>query len=185
MASAIRTLRRQVGRWTLMGTLLIQGGVAAAASGTALPEFTQTDPAAWFNSAPLTRESLKGKVVLVDVWTFECWNCYRSFPWLKALEQRLSGQPFQVVGIHSPEFDRERNPKQVRAKIAEFGLHHPVMMDNDFAYWNALGNRYWPAYYLVDKQGRVRERFVGETHEGDAQAKRIETAIETLLAEQP
>ncbi len=148
-----------------------------------LPEFTQSAPGAWINSPPLTRADLRGKVVLVDVWTFECWNCYRSFPWLTALEERFAAAPFTVVGIHSPEFERERDVAAVRAKAREFGLHHPIMIDNDFAYWRALGNRYWPAFYLVDKRGRVRDVFIGETHAGDAQARRIATAISRLLAE--
>ncbi len=148
-----------------------------------LPEFTNDRPGEWFNSAPLEVADLRGKVVLVDVWTYDCWNCYRSFPWLTALEKRLADRNFAVVGIHSPEFDRERDPANVKAKIAEFGLHHPVMMDNDFAYWRALRNRYWPAFYLVDKRGVIRERFVGETHDGDARAQRIEEQIHALLAE--
>ena len=121
--------------------------------------------------------------MLVDVWTYDCWNCYRSFPWLNALEKRLADKDFTVIGIHSPEFDHEREPAKVKAKIDEFGLHHPVMMDNDFAYWRALRNRYWPAYYLVDKQGVIRQLFIGETHEGDARAVRIEEQINALLAE--
>ncbi|MEW5788060.1 MAG: redoxin family protein [Pseudomonadota bacterium] len=147
------------------------------------PEFTQTAPAGWINSAPLTLASLRGRVVLLDVWTFACWNCYRSFPWLNDLEARLRDRGLQVVGIHSPEFDHERDPAAVRAKVREFGLDHPVMLDNDFRYWKALGNRYWPAYYLIDKQGRIRAHFVGETHRGDARAREIEARIVALLAE--
>lgn len=148
-----------------------------------LPAFTATAADDWLNSAPLRVEDLRGKVVLVDVWTFDCWNCYRSFPWLNALEGRLKDSAFQVIGIHSPEFAHERDRVRVEAKIAEFSLHHPVMLDNDFAYWRALGNRYWPAYYLVDKRGDIRSLYVGETHEGDARARAIEEQIHALLAE--
>lgn len=148
-----------------------------------LPAFTQSSNDAWINAAPLRVEDLRGSVVLVDVWTFECWNCYRSFPWLTALENRLGGKPFRVVGIHSPEFEREKVHASIAAKAAEFGLHHPIMVDNDLAYWRALGNRYWPAYYVVDKSGTIRARFVGETHEGDAQARAIEQQIVALLGE--
>jgi thiol-disulfide isomerase/thioredoxin len=155
----------------------------STALGVALPAFTQSAPDAWINSPPLTVENLRGTVVLVDFWAFECWNCYRSFPWLKTLEARFSAQDFTVVGVHSPEFERERKLDKVRAKVAEFGLTHPVMIDNDFAFWRAVGNRYWPAYHLVDKQGMVRQVFVGETHAGDAQAQQIESAVATLLAE--
>lgn len=148
-----------------------------------LPEFTATDPAAWINSPPLTVAALRGKVVLVDIWTFDCWNCYRSFPWLNALEEQFAGAPFAVVGIHSPEFDHERDRLAVAAKTRAFELRHPVMLDNDFAYWRALDNRFWPAFYLVDKQGRIRFLHVGETHAGDPRAERIEEQIRALLAE--
>lgn len=147
------------------------------------PEFTQTDASAWINSRPLTLKDLRGEVVLLDFWTFDCWNCYRSFPWLNALEARFQGQSLRVIGVHTPEFAHEKVKTDVVAKIKAFGLHHPVMMDNDFAYWNAVGNRFWPAYYLIDKQGRLRASFVGETHVGDERAKAIETALEYLLAE--
>jgi thiol-disulfide isomerase/thioredoxin len=150
-----------------------------------LPEFTAASTQDWIQSAPLRIQDLRGKVVLIDVWTFECWNCYRSFPWLNELEQRLAKDGFSVIGIHTPEYDRERQHDAVRAKASEFGLKHPIMIDNDMRYWRALENRYWPAYYLVDRQGRIRHRFVGETHSGDRQANAIEAAVRSLLAEKP
>jgi len=171
----IRTLALAI---VLLGT----GGALATDRGP-LPEFTSNGSQDWFNSSPLRVADLRGQVVLIDVWTFGCWNCYRSFPWLNGLEARLAGEAFRVIGIHSPEFAHERDPGQIAAKIAEFGLRHPVMLDNDFAYWRALGNRYWPTFYLVDKQGRIRFVHVGETHSGNAQAVTIEEQIRTLLAE--
>ena len=149
----------------------------------AAPEFTHASPNEWLNSTPLKLADLHGKVVLVDFWTFDCWNCYRSFPWLKAMEARLMDRGLQVIGVHSPEFDRERIPENIKKKIAEFGLHHPVMIDNDFSYWKAMANRYWPAYYLIDRNGILRAAFEGETHEGDEQAKRIEQLLTELLGE--
>lgn len=169
---------------SLLLALGLFGAADAATSDTRpLPEFTTGAAEHWFNSEPLSVSALRGKVLLVDVWTFGCWNCYRSFPWLKGLEEKLRGKPFQVIGIHSPEFEHERDPDQVAAKIAEFGLRHPVMLDNDFSYWRALGNRYWPAFYLVDKQGRIRHLHIGETHAGDARARRIEQQLRALLTE--
>ena len=162
---------------------LIAAAGAQAVDPRPLPEFDNDDPGEWFNGPPLTVADLRGKVVLVDVWTYDCWNCYRSFPWLRSLETRLADRDFMVVGIHSPEFAHERDPARVAAKIREFQLHHPVMMDNDFAYWNAYGNRYWPAFYLVDKQGMIRHRFAGETHAETGKARAIEAAIEALLKE--
>ncbi len=163
--------------------LLLTIGACQASAQRPLPPFTTDDPAHWFNSPPLTTTALRGKVLLLDVWTFDCWNCYRSFPWLNRLEAELADQDFRVIGIHSPEFDHERDPAQVQAKIRAFDLHHAVMMDNDFAYWRALDNRYWPAFYLVDKHGIIRHVEVGETHAGDARARRIEGKIRALLAE--
>lgn len=156
----------------------------ARAGNPSLPEFTHTAARDWINSKPLTVADLRGRVALVHVWAFECWNCYRSFPWLNALEARL-GDGLAVIGVHSPEFDEERDRDKVRRKTAEFGLDHPVMVDNDHSYWNALANRYWPAWYLVDRQGRLRGRFVGEIHAGDAQARAIEGRLRELLAAGP
>jgi thiol-disulfide isomerase/thioredoxin len=151
--------------------------------GVALPPFTQTSPEAWINSAPLTTTELRGNVVLIDFWAFECWNCYRSFPWLNSLQEKFSSAAFAIVGIHAPEFEREKDLAMVKTKALEFELAHPIMLDNDFAFWRALGNRYWPAFYLVDKRGLVRSVFVGETHAGDSQARAIEAAITDLLSE--
>ena len=148
-----------------------------------MPEFTQVDEVAWINSKPLSVEDLLGKVVLIDVWTYGCWNCYNSFPWLHSVEEKFADQEFTVIGIHTPEFDREKEREIVVKKVAEFELHHPVMMDNDFAYWRALRNEYWPAYYIVDKQGNIRKGFIGETHKGDRRAKKIENIIAKLLKE--
>ena len=164
----------------LVSPLLRAAGIAGR---PLMPEFTTTAEGHWFNSQPLERADLAGKVVLIDVWTFDCWNCYRSFPWLKSLEKKFAGQDFTVVGIHSPEFAQEKKPEKVAAKIKRFGLEHPVMMDNDFRYWRALNNRYWPAFYLVDRQGRLRYLHVGETHAGDRRASAIARQVEELLAE--
>jgi len=116
-------------------------------------------------------------------WTYGCWNCYNSFPWLRGVEEKFADQDFTVIGIHTPEFEREKDPKNVAERIEHFELHHPVMMDNDKAYWYALRNRYWPAYYIVDKKGNIRDAFIGETHEGDRRAKKIEKVIAKLLKE--
>lgn len=180
--------------WTLLltstvgtligGGLLWQGARAGAlAEPRPAPDFIHREAEAWINSKPLTLADLRGKVVLMDFWTFDCWNCYRSFPWLKDVEQQFADKPFQVIGIHAPEFDHERVRENVVAKAEEFGLEHPVMLDNDFAYWRAMGNRYWPTFYLLDKQGRIRAYAIGETHSGDRNAKAIEQTIRELLAE--
>ena len=148
-----------------------------------LPEFTQTSAQEWLNSKPLTKKDLLGKVTLVDIWTFDCWNCYRSFPWLHGIEKSYQSKGFQIIGIHSPEFDHEKIHSNIIAKMKTFKITNPVMVDNDMAYWRSLNNRYWPAYYLVDKKGNVRASFIGETHKDSAQANKIEALVEKLLAE--
>lgn len=148
-----------------------------------LPEFTESSADKWINSKPLSVEDLKGNVVLVDIWTFACWNCYRSFPWMNQLESNLKDKPFQVIGIHTPEFDYEKVRASIEEKAKEFKLNHPIMMDNEFKYWRKLNNQYWPTYYLVDKNGNVRYKFIGETHADTRKSARIEAAIDTLLNE--
>ncbi len=147
-----------------------------------LPEFTQQDAQRWINSSPLKIDDLKGKVVLVDIWTYGCWNCYRSIPWLNTLEEKFDDDKFIIVGIHTPEFDHETEREKIIAKCEEFKVTHPVMMDNDFAYWKALRNRYWPTFYVADKNGVVQGVFIGETHQGDKRAKEVEKLITKLMA---
>lgn len=147
-----------------------------------LPEFTHQQDKEWINSKPLKKNDLQGKVVLIDLWTFDCWNCYRSFPWLNALEKNYSEQDFQIIGIHTPEFEHEKIRTNIEAKVKEFKLHHPIMIDNDFSYWRALNNRYWPAYYLADKNGHIVYSHVGETHVNDRKAIALEKKLQELLA---
>ncbi len=148
-----------------------------------LPEFHTQSAEHWINSPPLSVAKLQGNVLLLDFWTFDCWNCYRSFPWLNKLEGSYKGKPFKVIGVHTPEFSHEKVRANIEQKTEEFKLHHPVVMDNEFKYWRALKNRYWPAFYLVDKQGKVRYFHAGEVHEGDSTARAIANEIDLLLAE--
>lgn len=148
------------------------------------PEFTQSDADEWINSPPLTIKKLNGKVVLIDVWTYGCGNCVRTIPWLKHLEHKFAGKDFQIIGIHSPEFPWEKIKFTVVSKIESLGITHPVMMDNDFAYWKALENQYWPSIYLMNKQGGIIGGLAGEIHIGDSRANRIENVIEKLLAKE-
>ena len=148
-----------------------------------VPELTHRDPSDWINSSPLMRSDFQGKVVLIDFWTFGCWNCYQSFPWLKKLEAKYQERGFVVLGVHTPEFNHEQDRWRVAEKVKEFGLAHAVMIDNDFSYWKALKNRYWPAFYLIDKTGNVRAVYVGEMRVGEKRATVLERQIEALLAE--
>ena len=147
------------------------------------PAFTHTSETEWINSKPLNWEQLRGQVVLLDFWTFDCWNCYHSIPWLQSVESQFQDHGLRIIGIHTPELPQERVKANVVQKVEEYNIHHPVVLDNDYSYWNAFGNQYWPAFYLIDKKGRVRQRFVGETHIGDRNALAVESAIQALLAE--
>lgn len=157
----------------------------ASVDAPAAPAFTHTRDQDWLNSPPLTWAALRGKVVLIDVWTFDCWNCYRSIPWLHDVERQFAGAGLQIVGVHTPELPQEYVLANVKAKLVEFQITHPVMLDNDYSYWTALGNHYWPAFYLVDRQGRLRGKVFGETHAGDRNATAVEEQIAALLAEAP
>ena len=156
----------------------------AAETAQPLPALTHTRAEDWLNSRPLSTEALRGKVVLVEFWTFACWNCYRSIPWLNTLDRKFA-KDFVTLGVHTPELPQEYELARVKAKLAELSVSSPVMIDNDYSFWKAMGNRYWPAFYLVDRQGRVRAHYAGETHAGDRNARRMEADIEALLKEPP
>jgi cytochrome c biogenesis protein CcdA/thiol-disulfide isomerase/thioredoxin len=132
----------------------------------------------WLNSPPITREQLKGKVVLIDFWTYSCINCIRSVPYVRAWAERYRKDGLVVIGVHSPEFAFEKVPANVRKAVADFGIRYPVALDNELTIWRAFDNRYWPAHYLADAQGRIRYH-----HFGEGRTQETEAAIRALLAE--
>ncbi|MCY7340157.1 MAG: redoxin domain-containing protein [Sphingomonas bacterium] len=133
----------------------------------------------WLNSPPLTREQLKGKIVLVDFWTYSCINCIRAVPFVRAWDQRYREAGLVVIGVHAPEFAFERDLDNVRKAVADLGIAYPVAVDNKLTIWNAFRNRYWPATYLADGQGRIRYH-----HFGEGNTAQTEAAIRALLVEQ-
>ncbi len=133
---------------------------------------------AWLNSPPLTAEALKGKVVLVDFWTYSCINCLRSLPYVRAWADKYRDAGLVVIGVHAPEFAFERDISNVKRAVADLRIDYPVAIDNDYAIWKAFDNQYWPAEYLVDARGHLRHQHFGE---GDYAA--TEKAIRELLAE--
>jgi cytochrome c biogenesis protein CcdA/thiol-disulfide isomerase/thioredoxin len=154
------------------------GGPSLPVLGEA-PEFVGNQR--WFNTPgdrPLTLRALRGRVVLVDFWTYSCINCIRTFPYLEAWDARYRGDGLTIVGVHTPEFPFEREASNVEAAIRENGIRYPVAQDNDQATWNAYGNQYWPAEYFVDTRGRVRYVHFGEGEYGEK-----EQVIRELLAE--
>lgn len=143
------------------------------------PDFTGTKQ--WFNTPderPLSLRELRGRVVLVDFWTYTCINCIRTLPYLKAWDERYRDSGLTIVGVHTPEFPFEREAGNVAAAIEQNGLRYPVAQDNDYATWNAYANQYWPAKYLIDARGRVRY-----VHFGEGEYEETEAAIRELLAE--
>jgi thiol-disulfide isomerase/thioredoxin len=159
---------------------LTMGGTAQAAPKA--PDFTHSSQAEWLNSKPLRLSELRGKVVLVEFWAFECVNCRRTQPWLHAIQQRYADEDFVIVSVHTPELPEERSIANVRAAVAEQQITNPVMVDGDYSYWKALNNEYWPAFYLIDKRGRIAAKAIGEMHIGQARAAELERAIEAQLA---
>ncbi|CDG82489.1 cytochrome c biogenesis protein DipZ [Janthinobacterium agaricidamnosum] len=132
----------------------------------------------WFNSAPLTAQQLKGKVVLVDFWTYSCINCLRTLPYVKAWAEKYRDQGLVVIGVHAPEFAFERDLGNVGKAVHELGVTYPVAVDNNYAIWRAMKNQYWPAHYFIDAQGKVRHH-----HFGEGEYAESEKVIQQLLAE--
>jgi len=141
-----------------------------------LPALSALGP--WINSGPLTREQLRGKVVVIDFWTYSCINCIRSIPYVRAWAEKYRDDGLVVIGVHAPEFAFERNPDNVRRAVADLGVRYPVSLDNDYAVWKALKNNYWPAHYFFDAQGRQRYH-----HFGEGNYDTSEKVIRQLLAE--
>lgn len=132
----------------------------------------------WINSPPLTTEQLRGKVVVVDFWTYSCINCLRSVPYVRAWAEKYRDQGLVVIGVHTPEFAFEKSEPNVREAIRRLGIDYPVAMDNEFAVWRAFQNQYWPAHYFIDARGRIRHHHFGE---GDYDGS--ERVIQQLLRE--
>ena len=131
----------------------------------------------WLNSPPLTPEALKGKVVVVDFWTYSCINCLRSIPYVRAWAEKYKDEGLVVIGVHTPEFAFEKNVDNVKKAVADLKISFPVAIDNDYAIWRAFKNRYWPADYFIDAEGHIRDHSFGE---GDYAAS--EHVIQQLLA---
>jgi thiol-disulfide isomerase/thioredoxin len=141
-----------------------------------MPEFASI--AGWLNSEPLTKASLKGKIVLVDFWTYSCVNCLRTVPYLKDWYKKYKDRGFVIVGVHSPEFEFEKDPNNIKAAVQKLGLTYPIAMDNQMATWAAFKNNVWPAHYFVDANGKVRH-----IHFGEGEYDKSEEMIQKLIME--
>lgn len=133
----------------------------------------------WINSDPIgSMEELRGKVVLIDFWTYSCINCIRTLPHVQALHEKYGDEGFVLLGLHAPEFAYERKKENVEAAVKERGLTYPIAQDNDFTTWGNYNNRYWPAHYLIDRNG-----FVRYTHFGEGKYAEMDQWVAKLLAE--
>ncbi|NEJ19770.1 redoxin family protein [Rhizobium leguminosarum] len=132
----------------------------------------------WLNSQPLTTEQLRGKVVLVDFWTYSCINCIRTIPYVRAWAEKYADQGLVVIGVHAPEFAFEKKIDNVKKAVGDFKIGYPVAIDNDYSIWRAFENSYWPAGYLIDAKGQIRYH-----HFGEGNYSRTEKAIQDLLRE--
>jgi thiol-disulfide isomerase/thioredoxin len=140
------------------------------------PELTGIN--GWLNSDPLTLKDLRGKVVLVDFWTYSCINCIRTLPYVTSWYEKYKDQGLVVIGVHTPEFAFEHKKENVAEALKKYNITYPVAQDNDYATWQAYSNRYWPAHYLIDAKGNIRE-----THFGEGGYEETEMAIQALLKE--
>ena len=156
------------------------GSIAATAgpleSPAPAPELTGISN--WLNSDPLTLRQLRGKVVLVDFWTYTCGNCVNTLPYVKSWHQRYKDRGLTVIGVHTPEYPFERDTGNVQAALRRFGISYPVAQDNRYATWNAYDNQYWPAFYLIDRKGQIVY-----THFGEGAYAQTEAKIQALLAQ--
>jgi cytochrome c biogenesis protein CcdA/thiol-disulfide isomerase/thioredoxin len=172
---------------SLEQTLLEKAGLgrkteSVAVAGSSLPVEGQlpalSGATLWLNSPPLTAASLRGKVVLVDFWTYSCINCLRALPYVEAWARKYQDHGLVVIGVHAPEFAFEKVPDNVKRAVKDLGVTYPVALDNNYAIWKGFNNQYWPAHYFIDAQGRIRHH-----HFGEGEYDRSEQVIQQLLRE--
>ena len=148
---------------TLMKPDLISGASGTRSPndwvGKKAPEISQGE---WINSKPLKLAELRGQVVMLEFWTFGCWNCRNTLPFVKTWHKKYSGERFAIIGIHTPEFESEKNLSKVRSQVSELGIQYPVVTDNDSKTWDSYEQMYWPVLYLIDKKGVIRYVHIGE-----------------------
>jgi thiol-disulfide isomerase/thioredoxin len=147
-----------------------------------LPEFTHHGQADWINSMPLTAGGLRGKVVLVEFWAFDCINCLHSAAFVESMADKHTAAGLVVIAVHTPELPEEKAPANVRDAVKRLAIKYPVMIDGDYSFWKAMNNHYWPAFYVIGTDGRIRAQDIGEVHIGDPAALRLESTITQLLA---
>jgi thiol-disulfide isomerase/thioredoxin len=157
-----RMRRKLAASWrTVIVSLLVGALFSAVEAGVGMPA-PEISGQSWLNSEPLRLAELKGKVVLVEFWTFGCYNCRNVEPYIKGWHQKYSDNGLVVIAVHAPEFNYERVVANLQRYVREHAISYPIAVDNNFAIWKRYGNRYWPAMYLIDKRGIIRYTRIGE-----------------------
>ncbi len=154
--------------------LFTWSGPGSGAERRPAPEFVGITQ--WLNSAPLSLASLRGKVVMVNFWTYACYNCVNTIPHVNRLHDAYHNRGLVIVGVHTPEFPFEKSTSNVQAAIGRFGIRYPIAQDNNFATWTAYRNQYWPAQYIVDRGGKIVF-----SHSGEGDYETIDRTIRNLL----
>jgi thiol-disulfide isomerase/thioredoxin len=142
------------------------------------PLYSLSGATGWINSKPLTAKDFKGKVVLVDFWDYSCINCIRAIPYIRTWADKYKDSGLVVIGVHTPEFDVEKQMPNVQKAVQKFGISYPVAVDSNYSIWNAFHNQYWPAHYFIDAKGKVRD-----AHFGEGEYDQSERLIQQLLKE--
>lgn len=135
-------------------------------------------PGDWINSKPLSLSALRGNVVLLEFWTFGCYNCRNTIPSMNTWHKKFANEKFTIIGVHTPEFESEKKFENVKRRTTALGIEYPVVTDNRYETWNAYDQRYWPVMYVIDKKGVIRY-----VHIGEGAYEQTEKAIERLLTE--
>jgi len=175
-AGPLGLLSNGITRLTSGGQMIPSRTLTEETKAPAAPELSSGN---WINSAPLTLKSLHGRVVLIEFWTFACYNCLNTLPTVKKWDAQYRDKGLTIIGVHTPETDLERNEVDLKREITELGIKYPVVTDNDYSTWKAYRVEAWPTLFLLDKQGRVRWMHVGEGYYDET-----EEMIKKLLAEQ-
>ena len=166
-----------ISRLTSGGPMIPARSVTEESKSPTAPEFSN---GVWINSEPLSLKSLHGRVVLIEFWTFACYNCRNTLPALKRWDAQYRDKGLTIIGVHTPELDFERDIDQLRREVAGLGIQYPVVTDQDYSTWKAYRVEAWPTLFLLDKQGRVRW-----THVGEGYYVQTEEVIKKLIAEEP
>jgi thiol-disulfide isomerase/thioredoxin len=171
----LSVLSQGISRVTTGGQMIPSGRMTEETKAPTAPELSS---GVWINSEPLTLKGLHGRVVLIEFWTFACYNCRNTLPTVKKWDAQYRDKGLTIIGVHTPETDLENNVDEVRREVAALGIKYPVVTDNDYSTWKAYGVEAWPTLFLLDKQGRVRW-----THVGEGAYDQTEDVIKKLLDE--